>query len=198
MKPRIYLAGPDVFLPDALSMGEAKKDMCKRYGFEGIFPFDADFDPAGLEKRKQGVQISRNNERLIRTCDLLIANMTPFRGPSMDVGTAFELGFARALEKPVLGYSNDARPYKDRIVSIHGPVHKQENGRLEDRDHMEVEDFDLTDNLMIDGAVYQSSDTWVVVPRANKKKYFTDLTGFEQCLMLARKLLVPDGSIPNF
>ena len=198
MKARIYLAGPEVFLPDATAMGKVKKDLCSRYGFEGVFPFDAHFDPADLEKKEQGVQICRNNEQLIRSCHLLIANMTPFRGPSMDVGTAFEVGFARALEKPVLGYSNDARPLKDRIVSIHGPVHKQENGRLEDRDQMEIEDFDLTDNLMIDGAVYQSSHTWVVVPGANKKKYYTDLAGFEQCLMLAGKFLVPDGSIPNF
>jgi hypothetical protein len=46
---------------------------------------------------------------------------------------------------------------------------------------------------MIDGAVHQSSDTWVVVPKTSKKKYYTDLAGFEQCLMLARKLRVPDG-----
>ena len=193
MKPRIYLAGPEVFLPNALSMGEAKKDLCSRYGFEGIFPLDADFDPTDLKKKEQGLQISRNNEQLIRICDLLIANMTPFRGPSMDVGTAFEVGFARALEKPVLGYSNDARPYKDRIVSIHGPIHKQENGRLEDRAQMEIEDFDLTDNLMIDGAVYQSSDTWVVVPGANKKNYYTDLSCFERCLRLAGKFLTRNG-----
>ncbi len=193
MKPRIYLAGPDVFLPDALSMGKAKKDLCRKYDFEGVFPFDADFDPTDLEKREQGVQISRNNERLIRTCDLLIANITPFRGPSMDVGTAFEMGFARALEKPILGYSNDARPFKDRIVSIPGHINKQENGRLEDRYQMAIEDFDLADNLMIDGAVYQSSDTWVVVPMTSKKKYYTDLSGFEQCLVIARKFLALTG-----
>ena len=187
MEPRIYLAGPDVFFPDPLSRGEAKKDLCRTYGFEGVFPLDADFDPANLEKREQAVQISRNNERLIRTCNLLIANMTPFRGPSMDVGTAFEMGFARALEKPVLGYTNDARKFKDRTLASIGGINKKEIGRLADRHDMAIEDFDLTDNLMIDGAVYLSSGTRVVVSKTTKKNYYADLSVFEQCLVLARK-----------
>ena len=102
MAPKIYLAGPDVFLPDPLSIAKMKKDLCVGYGFAGVFPLDAEFDSTNLKKREQGLQISRNNENLIRSCDLLIANMTPFRSPTMDVGTAFELGFARALGKPVL------------------------------------------------------------------------------------------------
>ena len=37
---RIYLAGPEVFLPDAEQIGDAKKKLCMAYGYEGIFPLD--------------------------------------------------------------------------------------------------------------------------------------------------------------
>ncbi|MDF1764445.1 MAG: nucleoside 2-deoxyribosyltransferase, partial [Oleibacter sp.] len=33
---RIYLAGPEVFLPDATLVGEQKKQLCRQYGFEGL------------------------------------------------------------------------------------------------------------------------------------------------------------------
>jgi nucleoside 2-deoxyribosyltransferase len=36
--PRIYLAGPDVFLPDAIEAGKRKKVLCQKYGFEGVYP----------------------------------------------------------------------------------------------------------------------------------------------------------------
>ena len=32
---KIYLAGPEVFLPDAVQIGQAKKRLCAAYGFEG-------------------------------------------------------------------------------------------------------------------------------------------------------------------
>ena len=114
MVPKIYLAGPEVFLSDALSIGKKKKDLCARYGFVGVFPLDANLDLRNLRKNEQGLQISRSNERLIRSCHFFIANITPFRSPSMDVGTAFELGFARALGQPVFAYTNDARGFKER------------------------------------------------------------------------------------
>jgi len=39
--PRIYLAGPDVFLPDPLGFAERKKALCSEAGLEGVFPLDA-------------------------------------------------------------------------------------------------------------------------------------------------------------
>jgi nucleoside 2-deoxyribosyltransferase len=37
---RIYLAGPDVFYPDALARSEAMKAACARHGMLGVFPLD--------------------------------------------------------------------------------------------------------------------------------------------------------------
>ena len=35
-EPRVYLAGPDVFRTDAVAVGESKKALCARLGFEGV------------------------------------------------------------------------------------------------------------------------------------------------------------------
>ena len=112
--PRLYLAGPEVFLPDAMAMGRAKQGLCARHGFEGVFPKDAELVLSGLAKRDQARRISAANEQLMRTCAGLVANLTPFRGVSMDSGTAFEVGFMRALGRPVLGYTNVVAEYRRR------------------------------------------------------------------------------------
>src|SRR5437763_51598 len=88
--PRIYLAGPDVFLPDATEAGERKKAICAELGLEGVFPLDAEIGAEDGERRELALRISAANEGLIRSCQAVVANMTPFRGPSADVGTAYE------------------------------------------------------------------------------------------------------------
>ena len=63
------------------------------------------------------------DEQHIRSADALIANLTPFRGSSADVSTAYELGFMRALGRPVFGYSTTAVPFTQRsrdFAALHG------------------------------------------------------------------------------
>ncbi len=43
---KIYLAGPDVFLHDAVDIGRRKVEMCKRHGLVGLYPLDNAIDPA--------------------------------------------------------------------------------------------------------------------------------------------------------
>ena len=50
-RPRIYLAGPEVFLPDSLDIGAKKVALCAAHGFEGVFPLDASLDLTGLAMR---------------------------------------------------------------------------------------------------------------------------------------------------
>ena len=47
-RPRIYLAGPEVFLPDAIAVGAAKCRLAAEAGLEGAFPLDAQLDIARL------------------------------------------------------------------------------------------------------------------------------------------------------
>jgi len=186
---RIYLAGPEVFLTNAKEIGEQKKALCRKYGFEGIFPLDKEIDAAGKSPKEVGLCISRINEDLIRSCDAVIANLTPFRGPSADVGTVFEVGFAHGLGKKVLAYTNCAEPFKERTVkALNGEVSREFDGRLRDALGMFIEENDLVDNLMIDGCIHANAGL-LMVEEAPLNQRFTFLGGFEKCLVAAQKLL---------
>jgi len=139
---KIYLAGPDVFRPDAQTHGERLKALCARHGFEGLFPLDATLPrEAGAEAARS---IYRANIALIREADLVMANLTPFRGQEPDSGTAFEVGFAAACGKPVWAYVEDDRSLAQRLGTSRG----LDGEPLDDRGYR-VEDFGLPLNLML-------------------------------------------------
>lgn len=99
MRPKtIYLAGPEVFLPDALAVGTRKKAHCEKYGFIGLFPFDNEIKSAPPGARIDAL-ICRANLAMMRAADIGIFNLTPFRGVSADTGTVFELGLMIGLGK---------------------------------------------------------------------------------------------------
>lgn len=179
---RIYLAGPDVFLPDPQSAATAKKRICDEHGFVGVFPLDKALDLEGLSPRDAGLRIFDANEELMRSCDLVIANMTPFRSPSTDVGTAYEMGFMRALGRPVLGYSNDGRLFVERTRAWAGV-----SQGTADADGLSIEDFEMMDNLMLHGAV-AGSGLDVETAHVDGTDRFTALVAFERCVIGARRL----------
>ncbi len=184
---RVYLAGPEVFLRNAKEIGERKKTLCRKYGFQGVFSLDAEVDVKNKKPREIGLCISGINENLIKTCDIVIANMTPFRGPSADVGTAYEMGFAHALGKKVFAYTNIAVPFTERTVkALNTGVHRTEDGKLRDANGMFIEEVDLTDNLMLDGCIHASTKC-LVIEEAPADKLFTYLGSFEKCLKLAQE-----------
>lgn len=190
MKPqpprRIYLAGPEVFLPDALAVGAEKRRLAEAAGFEGLFPLDTSLDLDGLPKAEAARRIALANEALMRTADAIIANLTPFRGPSMDAGTAYEIGFMRALGKPVLGYTNAGSDYAGRArLYRRGALLPYDC----DRSNFEVEDFGLSENLMIAVAVHETMGPVVANDIAGEAR-MADLGGFRQCLALLQELLV--------
>jgi nucleoside 2-deoxyribosyltransferase len=177
---RIYLAGPDVFLPDARQVGARKVALAAAHGFEGAFPLDADL-PADDWRA-----IAAGCEAAIRSCAAVVANLTPFRGPHADPGTAYEMGFARALGLPVFGYSAIAAPLRERII---GP-RRREDGRWFDTEGMEVEDFGLADNLMMEGAIAASGGVMVRLDQADR---WRGTEAFEACLAEMRIRLSPGG-----
>jgi len=184
---RIYLAGPEVFLNNAREVGELKKSLCRKYGFEGVFPLDANLDLKDKAPREAGLSISEENERLIRSCEMLIANVTPFRGPSADVGTVYEMGFAHGLGKRVFAYTNIAFPFTKRTVTaLKNQVSRSKDGKLRDSEGMFIEEADLTDNLMIDGCINANSKV-LVIEEAPAGQLFTYLSGFEKCLIAIQK-----------
>jgi nucleoside 2-deoxyribosyltransferase len=79
---RAYLAGPDIFLSEAVQLTERKKTICVRYGLIGISPLDPlPNEPAEWAALPEWRRIALRNEAYIRSCDLMLANLTPFRGP---------------------------------------------------------------------------------------------------------------------
>jgi len=183
---RIYLAGPEVFFADAMDLAREKKGLCARHGFQGVFPLDVAIEGTStLPPPDTPRAISRANENLIRGCDLLIANCTPFRGVSMDAGTAYEVGFARALGQPVFGYTNVVADYLARAER-----HRAAAGRAlaADRKGSQIEDFGLAENLMI--AMATGTDGCDLVrTRVARGQEFTDLAGFARCLAQAKAML---------
>jgi nucleoside 2-deoxyribosyltransferase len=191
MSTRVYLAGPEVFLSNAGVIGARKRDICARHGLVGMFPGDEEDarDPA-LPLVKQGLAISRAMERVMRGCDAMIVNLTPFRGPSADVGAAYEMGFMRALGRPVFAYSNDDRAYHERVAVFCGGAGRvRASGEHEDGDGLAIEPFGLHDNLMLIGGVIESGGRLVTGQVGSAARY-TSLTVFERCVGLAAGALL--------
>ncbi|CAJ0806498.1 MULTISPECIES: nucleoside 2-deoxyribosyltransferase [Ralstonia] len=142
--PRIYLAGPDLFFPDAEARYDALKDLCARYGLEGVAPTDGQTFPieptAACARRIREHDLSQ-----LRSADAVLANITPFNGLEPDSGTAYEIGFAAALGMPVVAYCLDGLDTRTRtlragrLLNVHG---RDDEGLL-------VENFGLHANLML-------------------------------------------------
>lgn len=141
---RIYLAGPDVFEPDASIVGEKLKKLAAEYGFIGLFPLDNVISASGTP-HEIARAIRAANIKLIESADIVMANLNPFRGFEPDSGTVFEVGFATALGKPVYGYAADRR---EMIVRIREQQQLAAGVTL-CRDGKIIEDFHLSHNLMM-------------------------------------------------
>jgi nucleoside 2-deoxyribosyltransferase len=181
MSKRIYLAGPEVFLPNAIAVGAEKKRLAAEAGFVACFPLDTAVSLDGLPDHEKARRIYAACEDMMRTCDLAIANCTPFRGVSMDSGTAFEIGFMRALGRPVFGYSNAPGSLAERSARY------RQSGLLPwdcDRPMVEIENFDHVENLMIAVAIERSGGT--LAGSADAAVDMADLCGFKRCLAEAK------------
>lgn len=156
---KAYLAGPDVFLPDAIDVGRRKREACARSGIVGLFPLD-NVLPKAATPAAYARAIALANEAMIRDCDVVLANLTPFRSPSADPGTAFEIGFARAVGKTIHGYSAAGDLLLPRTRRMLGLG----KGAMHDNAGQAIEDFGMFDNLMLDSAILESGG--VIVARA--------------------------------
>ncbi|OSI12170.1 nucleoside 2-deoxyribosyltransferase [Neisseria canis] len=153
---QIYCAGGDVFLPEPKrgqvfdNMKKLAEDFSDRHSsFRLLIPLDNEIvlqqGGSAEVKRANALTIRLANEEMIRRCDAVIANLSPFRGEEPDCGTAYECGFARALGKPVLVYTDNPA---EQTAKYAGFDFNREaaDGRFA---YSEVEDFALPFNLML-------------------------------------------------
>ncbi len=165
-----YLAGPDVFFPRAHEIGRRKIAYLRALGIVGHFPLDNEVPDDLFKNPAQAIQfIGDANEKMMLDCcgdgriGLILANMSPFHGPSMDVGTAFEVGFMSALSYRknviIIGYTPDKRTFEDRVVEdIYGGWSNitHNNGIPHGPDGNMIEAFGGADNLMITNAIVRT------------------------------------------
>jgi nucleoside 2-deoxyribosyltransferase len=183
-QPRAYLAGPEVFLADRVEVFAAKAELCRRHGIEPAPPMDAGqhATEARLSRR-----IYLRNRTLMDGADLIIANLSPYRGVSADAGTVFEFGYGLARGLPVFGYSNDPRDFFARVTAFAGPTSKGADNRAYGTDGCALEDFGLGDNLMIDETLEPFGGLFR--PTAGAALPLSDLVQFERCLAFAARYM---------
>src|ERR687885_1731232 len=101
-KPKLYLAGPEVFLPDPVEHAEQQRALCEQYGFTPLHPVDngpdvgaqsikalmrlyetvklyrTDPQPALMalpsEDVRCAMKIYLGNVKYVRQCDIMVAN----------------------------------------------------------------------------------------------------------------------------
>lgn len=170
---RIYLAGPDVFRADVAERSARLKMLCAERGLTGVFPLDGDAD-ASAEPLSRA--IFRHNVALIDRCDAVLANLTPFRGPGADAGTAWELGYAFAAGKRVHAWSASPQDLAARTRAAFPATQDAARGWIDARGDL-IEDFGLSENLMliecivtsggvVEAAAFAGEDDLSVVARA--------------------------------
>lgn len=163
----VYLAGPMVFWPNADDVFNEMKCILMQHGLEGIAPVD---NQASLECIPPGPQLAEAiyeaDAQLMRRVDAAIFCLDPFRrGTEMDAGTAFEVGFCKALGLAMTGWTTDGRLYpekvRDHIRASSGESLRQSgrnttgamSGALRDPDGILVHSDGMVQNLMIQQAI---------------------------------------------
>lgn len=155
-KIKIYLAGPDVFMePEKVGPHfDELKALCEKYGFLGLSPFDSTLD---LDKYhtpgEKGMAIYKANHELIAKCDVVMANLVPFRGINVDDGTAFEIGAGATLHKRLYGYTtlyNKTLDERTKGYPCSAEIMEY------DSKFPATEEFDLPVNLMLACSITES------------------------------------------
>lgn len=148
-RPKLYLAGPEIFLPNAEEVAEKQKTLCKKHGFVGLHPIDNNLNLVGSSLAVAS-DIYYGDTGQVRECDVVVANCNSFRGALIDDGTAYELGFGNALSKPSYGYVSDADSYIERVIKRY-PCYIPKGGKFyADKDgYLLADDFGTKINLMM-------------------------------------------------
>ena len=157
-KPQVYLAGPDVFRTDSGAHGARLVEICARHGLVGLYPADDEVlgNIAAMRDRPRhevAEMVFRSDVAKIHLCHGVIANLEPFRSPSADPGTTWEMGMAYGQGKPVFAYCADRRTLQAKTLDWNGAPGRLQDGLILARDGMAIDALDEIDNLMMTRSV---------------------------------------------
>ena len=176
MTATAYLAGPDVFLPNAVAHAATKVEICRRFGLRGLPPLNEDAGTAATELEVWQA-IYEKDVAMMERSDLIIANLTPFAGASADAGTLDRGRLVSRKGQADLWLFEHVRKLRSRGCA---------GNSAQDHADLGIEGFHLPDNLMIVGAV-QSGGCPVFVPTDGKTRGLDALDVFETCVEAAAR-----------
>jgi nucleoside 2-deoxyribosyltransferase len=101
---RVYVAGP-LFTPQDRSVLETLASQVEDLGHKAVLPH-RETSTAPTKGADDARRRQRELIRLLEGCDAVVALLD---GVDVDGGTSFEIGYAHALNRPVLGLRSDAR-----------------------------------------------------------------------------------------
>ncbi|MBS7288137.1 MAG: nucleoside 2-deoxyribosyltransferase [Candidatus Freyarchaeota archaeon] len=102
---RVYLSAP-LFCDAERTFNEVVAAALREAGFEVWLPQKLPLIKSGSDEEKRSIYLS--NISVLRDCDVVVAVLD---GVDVDSGVAFEIGYATALGKPVIGLKTDHRTF---------------------------------------------------------------------------------------
>lgn len=120
---------------------------------------------------------------MIDAADVVVANLTAFKGVDADPGTAWEVGYGAAKGKLLMGYTATPEPIdaRDARLAAENPT----PGDLFPMSETTPEPFGHPTNLMIAESIRAWGGDVVLGPAGS----FDDVAAFERCIaLLARRL----------
>ncbi len=103
---KAYIAGP-LFCTFERDFLEKITSLCEAHGFETFLPHrDAELIEGENHSRENLEEVFHADKKGIDDADIIIAVLS---GPDIDAGTAWEIGYAYAHEKKIIGVVDDLR-----------------------------------------------------------------------------------------
>ena len=176
-KPRAYLTAPEAFLGIGPAKVARAMDICAGLGFEGVLPADEGSRGNSGHSSDLALAIGRRNRDRIRTCDLLVADLTQAQSSQGGLAAVEEVGFAVGLGIPVWVCSAEPRGLALREADHPGAegVGRRVGETVRSGTGAAVWEFNLCcpgGRLILHGEPAKSGDE--------------DFSGLEQCLRVAR------------
>ncbi|GAN67337.1 nucleoside 2-deoxyribosyltransferase [Acetobacter orleanensis] len=166
--PKVYLGGDLVFRKNAQQLFQAFKEICLAARLHGVSPFDGQEEVEVLPPGKEtSLLIAQLDRGLMDRCDAALFCIDPFRrSADMDPGTAVEIGYMAAQNKPMAGYTVDGRFYHEKVRSYFERAwqtslteeapHTGSRVRWLDADQIIVHSEGLLQNAMVEGFIRQA------------------------------------------
>lgn len=176
---KIYLAGPDVFRRNPEATFNKHKAFAIPFGGTGLSPFDSE-----AKEESTATDIFKANVKLINECDLVIANLEPFRGPNVDDGTAWEIGYAYGLGKKIYGYLPMPKRSLLATTHIYKLLYEYKPETAKSMAFPHIEDFDYSRNLMIVDSIRETGGdlfgTFIECLEHHTGKTWDEVTGIKK------------------